>query len=97
MSEWKKIVRIGGVNYCVKVSKMKNKKYTAYLMGEDNKLYQPIHFGDKRYSHYKDKLGYYSNLDTNDKEQRQRYRQRHSKDNIDNKNTAGYWAYHYLW
>ena len=34
-------------------SKAKNKKYSVYVKG--GKL---IHFGDKRYGQYKDKIGY---------------------------------------
>ena len=43
-------------------SKAKNKKYSVYVKG--GKL---IHFGDKRYGQYKDKIGLYSHLDHNDK------------------------------
>ena len=39
-------------------SKAKNKKYSVYVKG--GKL---IHFGDKRYGQYKDKIGLYSHLD----------------------------------
>ena len=42
-------------------SKAKNKKYSVYVKG--GKL---IHFGDKRYGQYKDKIGLYSHLDHND-------------------------------
>jgi len=52
------------------VSKMKNKKYYAIFDGV------PIHFGDKRYGHYKDKIGVYSNLDHNDDERRRNFRNR---------------------
>ena len=46
-------------------SQAKNKKYSVYVKnGSKIKL---IHFGDKRYQHYKDKLKVYSKLDTNDK------------------------------
>ena len=41
-------------------SKAKNKKYSVYVKG--GKL---IHFGDKRYGQYKDKIGLYSHLDHN--------------------------------
>ena len=52
-------------------SKAKNKKYSVYVKG--GKL---IHFGDKRYGQYKDKIGLYSHLDHNDKKKRESYHSR---------------------
>lgn len=78
--------------YTIKVSTRKNKKYDVY---KDDKYITS--FGDKRYQHYKDLIGYYKNLDHNDKKRRDNYRSRHKNDNIDNPNYAGYWAYHFLW
>lgn len=78
--------------YTIKVSTRKNKKYDVY---KDDKYITS--FGDKRYQHYKDLIGYYKNLDHNDKKRRDNYRLRHKNDNIDNPNYAGYWAYHFLW
>ena len=37
-----------------------------------------IHFGDKRYQHYYDRIGLYSHLNHNDKKRRQAYFSRHS-------------------
>ena len=57
-------------------------------------------FGDNRFSQYKDKLGYWASKNTLDKEQRKRYRTRHSKDRgvvEDNPRFAGWWAYKFLW
>ena len=47
------------------VSKAKNKKYSVYVKSSSGgkKL---IHFGDRRYQHYKDKLGHYSSKDHKD-------------------------------
>jgi len=78
--------------YTIKVSTRKNKKYDVY---KDDKYITS--FGDKRYQHYKDLIGYYSNLDHNDKIRRDNYRKRHKNDYLDDKNKAGYWAYYYLW
>lgn len=78
--------------YTIKVSTRKNKKYDVF---KDDKYITS--FGDKRYQHYKDLIGYYKNLDHNDKKRRDNYRSRHKNDNIDNPNYAGYWAYHFLW
>ena len=74
-------------------SQAKNKKYSVYVKnGSKIKL---IHFGDKRYQHYKDKLKVYSKLDTNDKKRRKLYYARHGYTN--DKNTAKYWANKILW
>ena len=53
------------------VSKSKNKKYSVYVLKEGGKTL--IHFGDKRYGQYKDKLGNYSNLDHKDKKRQKSY------------------------
>ena len=73
-----------------------NKKYSVYVKDKkgNKKL---IHFGAIGYQQYKDKLGRYSAYDHLDKKRRDRYRVRHSKDNINDKNYPGYWSYHYLW
>jgi hypothetical protein len=74
-------------------SSVKNKKYDVYVKKKGKVV--KISFGDKRYNHYKDKLGLYSHLDTLDKERRKRYYQRHGK--ATNKNTAKYYSHKYLW
>lgn len=81
-----------------RLSKKPNKKYDVFYNGKI------ISFGDKNYEHFHDKLGYYSKLDHNDPERRRLYRARASKitdkkGNLTylNKNSANYWAYHYLW
>lgn len=68
-----------------------NKKYKVRY---DGKL---IYFGDKRYQQYHDKIGHYSNLDHEDKDRRQRYRNRHKNDKINDPTHAGYYSYWYLW
>ena len=42
-------------------SSAKNKKYSVYVMKDGKK--RLIHFGDSRYSQFKDKLGEYKKLD----------------------------------
>lgn len=80
-------------NFIVKApSKNINKKYDVF---ENGKFI--VSYGDRNYQHYKDKLGYYSELDHNDKQRRKLYRKRHAKDKINNPYYAGYWAYNYLW
>lgn len=75
------------------VSKAKNKKYSVYIMKNNKK--RLIHFGDKRYQQYKDKLGHYASLNHNDKKRRDLYYKRHGK--TTDKNTAKYWANRVLW
>ena len=76
------------------VSKSKNKKYAVYVLDKkDNpKL---IHFGDKRFNHFRDELGHYKYLDTNDKERRRLYFARHGT--TKDINTARFWANRILW
>jgi hypothetical protein len=84
------------------VSKAKNKKYSVYVMKNGKK--RLIHFGQKGYKHFKDKLGHYSSLDHNDKERRKKYLSRakgikNKKGELTwkDKNSANYYAIRYLW
>jgi len=43
------------------VSEAKNKKYSVYVMRDGKR--RLIHFGDKRYGQYRDKLGVYASQD----------------------------------
>jgi len=81
-----------------------NKKYSVYVVDQDTKKVKLIHFGDRRYKHYHDKIGSYVHLDHKDPERRRRYRARAS--NILDKRgrktyrlkwKPNYWAYNYLW
>ena len=76
------------------VSKAKNKKYSVYVKGVGGKT-KLIHFGDKRYGQYRDKLGHYRDKDTNDPQKRKAYYKRHGRSN--DRNTAKYWAAKILW
>ena len=75
------------------VSKAKNKKYSVYVM-RDGKP-RLIHFGDRRYGQYRDKLGAYASLDHNDERRRRSYYARHGP--ASDRNTAKYWAHRVLW
>jgi hypothetical protein len=75
------------------VSKSKNKKYSVYIIKNNKK--RLIHFGDKRYQQYKDKIGNYSSLDHNDKKRKELYYKRHGK--TTDKNSAKYWSNKILW
>lgn len=63
-----------------------------------------VHFGALGYQHYKDKIGFYSNLNHLDSQRRKNYRTRHKS--IKNSKgvpfykipgTAAYYSYYYLW
>lgn len=85
-------VTIYGKNYVIKPSTKRYKKYDVFL--DDRKI---TSFGDTRYQQYKDKFGYYSDLNHFDKFRRKNYRTRHQHDYIDDPNHAGFWSYWFLW
>lgn len=74
-------------------SSRKHKKYAVYVLKGGRK--RLIHFGDKRYQQFEDKLGTYSELDHRDEKRRDRYYARHGR--TADKNTALYWANTILW
>ena len=76
------------------VSKAKNKKYSVYVKGANDKP-KLIHFGDKRYGQFKDKLGHYKSLDHGDPKRRKAYYSRHGA--APDKNTPKYWSHKILW
>ena len=76
------------------VSKAKNKKYSVYVKGANDKP-KLIHFGDKRYGQFKDKLGNYKSLDHGDPKRRKAYYSRHGP--ASDKNTPKYWSHKILW
>ena len=56
-----------------------------------------IHFGDKRYEQFKDKIGEYKHLDHNDPKRKKAYYERHGDKNTKNKESAKYWSHKILW
>lgn len=80
-------------------SKVKNKKYTAYIKNKSNDKIYKINFGDSRYEHYKDNTGsgFWSSKDHNDKERRKRYRARHLTYLNKNEYSPAYFSWFYLW
>jgi len=74
-------------------SKAKNKKYSVYVMKNNNK--KLIHFGDSRYGQFKDKIGDFKHLDHGDKKRKDNYYSRHGT--ATDKNTAKYWSHKILW
>lgn len=86
-------------------SSKKDKKYTAILQNKKTGRETKIHFGGIKkdgtpYTQFKDKvLGLYKKYDTNDKQRRDRYRKRHSKEVPSFKDywSAGLFSYKFLW
>lgn len=58
------------MSYTFEKSTRKNKKYMTTYQG------RTIHFGDKRYEHFFDKIGLYSNQNHNDEKRRRAYLKR---------------------
>jgi len=74
-------------------SKAKGKKYSVYVMKDGKK--KLIHFGDRRYGQFKDKIGHYKHLDHGDEKRKKSYYARHGK--ATDRNSAKYFAHRYLW
>ena len=93
MSEgFSKTMKVLGETITIKApSATAHKKYDVYTNGK--KLFS---FGDNRYQQYKDRIGYYSNKDHNDKKRREAYRKRHQHDKLDEL-SPGYMSFYYLW
>jgi len=70
-------------------STRKNKKYMVLT---DSGI---VHFGARGMSQFKDKIGLYSDLDSNDKKKRELYYKRHGKSA--KKDSAKYFSHKYLW
>ena len=72
-----------------------NKKYMVDTVKWNGKVYNNVHFGDKRYQQFKDStpLKLYSNLDHNDTNRRRLYHLRHKNDT----GPAGALSKFYLW
>jgi hypothetical protein len=79
------------------------KLYTPVKSTAKNKKYMVmtkkgiIHFGDKRYQQFKDKIGLYKHLDHLDPKRKELYYKRHGDRNTKNKETAKYWSHNILW
>jgi hypothetical protein len=81
------------LEFILKPSTRKNKKYDVY---QDGKYL--LSFGDKRYEHYKDLIGHYSNLNHLDKKRRDNYRKRaEGIGHLDNYKSPNFWSYWTLW
>lgn len=78
--------------YVFKVSTRAGKKYDVFKDGA-----YLVSFGDAGYQHYRDRIGLWSHADHGDAKRRASYWARHARDNLGDKNSAGYFAWHYLW
>jgi hypothetical protein len=87
------------------VNKTKSKnKYCVYVKSNNKKGFKKIGFGYKGMGQFKDKGGHYKSLDHGDRKRRERYLKRakgiknkQGELTWKDKNTANYWAVHYLW
>lgn len=79
-------------------SKRKHKKYVAVLENTETGRENRVHFGDNRFSQFRDETGLniYSNKNHNDKERRRRYRLRHAK-TAKKKYSPSWFSWHFLW
>ena len=71
-------------------------KYVAILRHKRTDTDRKVPFGDRRYSHYRDSLGFYSNLDHMDKERQEAFLNRHAR-NIGHKFSSGWFSKTFLW
>lgn len=78
--------------FTFKKSTRLNKKYDVYKNGK-----YITSFGSSLHEHYFDKIGLWSHKNHLDKKRRQNYRSRHKNDNLNDKNSAGYFSWFYLW
>ena len=72
----------------------RDRKHKKYMVMTKKGI---IHFGDKRYQQFKDKIGLYKHLDHLDPKRRELYYKRHGDRNTKNKETAKYWSHIILW
>ena len=74
--------------YTLYKSSLSTKKYDVYIENPDTGRTKKISFGAKNYEDY---------TIHKDKDRREKYRSRHSKDNINNPMYPGFWSWHVLW
>jgi hypothetical protein len=82
--------------WSIKISTKKNKKYDVF---DDNNNFI-VSFGDIRFNHYHDLLGYYKKLNHNDEKRlnafRNRFKNLYNK-NKNNPSSALLWSWNLLW
>lgn len=94
------------LNFRIKLANDNKHKYTAYLI-DGKELKRPVHFGALKMEHYKDKIGYFSNLNHNDEQRLLNFRKRfqstykkyvQSKTTLIEKTKSPlYWSWSFLW
>tara|TARA_R110000803_G_scaffold55904_1_gene112955 strand:- start:996 stop:1298 length:303 start_codon:yes stop_codon:yes gene_type:complete len=87
----------------VNTTKSKN-KYWVLIKSDNKKGFKRIGFGSKDHQHFKDKLGYYKNLDHGDPVRRKSYlarskgiKNKQGELTWKNKDSANYWSRTILW
>jgi hypothetical protein len=89
---------INGVKVNITKSNKQFKKLRAQFVNPETGKLNTIHFGDNRYTHYRDKSGIWKHKDTMDPTRRELYRKRHAKDlDTDEQITAGILSWNILW
>ncbi len=80
-------------------SNVKNKKIYALLENKQTKRLTKVHFGDSRYSSYRNITGVYlpPSMIHNDKDRRRRYRARAGGLVKTGYYSSSFFSYHYLW
>lgn len=71
-------------------------KYVAILQHKRSLKERRVPFGAMGYEHYRDNLGFYSNLDHMDKRRQENYLRRHAG-NIQHKFSSGWFSRIFLW
>lgn len=76
------------------ISQRKNKKYRVDIY-KNNKFIKTVYFGDRRYQHYYDQIGMYSELNHGDMKRLQAYYKRHKKPYTEL--SSSFFSSKYLW
>lgn len=71
-------------------------KYKVLVYDNKTKKDKYVYFGSILYQHYNDRIGLFSYLNHNDIKRRRSFRDRFDRFK-NKKETAGWFAYHYLW
>ena len=86
------------------IPKKGNKKYKATIYDTKDKKIRSVMFGDRRYQHYFDRIGLWSELNHNDRTRRASYRNRHKAILLKDGKiaykvpySAAYFSYYLLW
>ena len=88
----------------VKTDPSSHSKYDVYKFTKEGNIKHIASFGDKRFQHYFDRVGLYSNLNHYDSDRRARYWSRHGSIRLDDgslainkKESPAWFSFRYLW